>query len=256
VLTHPLLTLLPIVLLVGAAVFVGKTRDPEYTAEARLVVGSLSPAVAAQTPSTDANQQLAATYARGISGAPVVKAVSRRTGIPEQQVRARLGASQVPSSPVFWIKGRATNERDAVTLTRVATDAMRTWATSVSSDDSAAGLLKRYRDAQLKVAQAERQVTRSELVGGSAAREAKADYETAALEANALKSDYLEQAGRSGGQPVRTVNTADHATSDASKQLRLYVVGAALMGVVLGVALATAVAASRHRRRRKALPAF
>jgi uncharacterized protein involved in exopolysaccharide biosynthesis len=248
VLAHPFLTLLPIVLLVGAAIAAGMLREPVYTAETRLGVGSLSPAAAAQTPSTDANEQLAATYARGITSGPVVRRVSERTGLPEPEVRSRLDASPVPESPVFWITGTAMNEADAVTLAREATRAMRTWIASISGDASSQALLEKYERAQLEVADAERRVEDAALSGGAAEQEAKAAEQAALLRANAVRQGYLEQTGREGRDPVRVVNGADHAASDASKKLRLYVVGAALAGLLAGVALATAVAARRRRR--------
>jgi hypothetical protein len=248
VLAHPFLTLLPVVLLVGAAVALGTMREPVYSAESRLGVGSLSPAAAAQTPSTDANEQLAATYARGISNGTVVRQVSRRTGLSVAEVRSRLDASPVPESPVFWIKASAPNERDAVTLAREATRAMERWVSSISGDASSQVLLDKYESAQLEVADAERRLERAEITGGAAEREATAAVEAAELRANAVREAYLEQTGREGREPVRTVNAADHAVSDGTKSLRLYVVAGGLAGLALGVALATAVAARRRRR--------
>src|SRR5262245_55917222 len=93
ILRHPFLALLPVVLLVGVAIAAGMLREPVFTSEARVGVGSLSPAGAAQAASVDSNQQLAATYARAISSGPVVRAVSSRTGLRPGQVRARLAAS-------------------------------------------------------------------------------------------------------------------------------------------------------------------
>jgi hypothetical protein len=249
VLAHPFLTLLPIVLLVGAAIAYGMTREPVYTAEARLGVGSLSPTAAAMTPSTDGNEQLAATYARGITSAPVVEQVSARSGLSEGVVRARLDASPVAESPVFWITGSGPSESQAVSLTREATAAMRAWVSSVSGGDNSAGLLRDFERAQLRVSAAQRALEEAELVGGAAEQRAKADYQTAQLQANALKSDYLEEFGHRGGEPVRVVTEADLAVSDESRKLKLFVVAGALAGITLGVVLATLVAALQRRRR-------
>lgn len=249
VLAHPFLTLLPVVLLVGAAIAYGMTREPVYTAEARLGVGSLSPTAAAMTPSTDANEQLAATYARGITSAPVAEQVSRRSGLPEGVVRTRLDASPVAESPTFWITGSGPSEREAVSLARDATAAMRAWVATISGGDNSAGLLRDYERAQLRVSAAQRELEEAELVGGAAEQRAKAAYQTAQLQAGALRADYLDEFGHRGGQPVRVVTEADVATSDASRKQKLFVVAGALAGITLGVLLATLVAALGRRRR-------
>ncbi len=119
-------------------------------------------------------------------------------------------------------------------------------------------LLQRFRAAQGEAEsaasasdRAKKAVTRHP--DSSAARRrlerARTDVETTSLRARGLRSAYLEQAqNTTSGIPVRVLNQADSAVSDAGQKLRLLLTIGAAAGIALGVALATAVAARRWRR--------
>jgi uncharacterized protein involved in exopolysaccharide biosynthesis len=248
VLRHPFLALLPVVLMVAAAIAAGTMREPVYTAEARVGVGSLSPAGAAASASTDTNEQLAATYARAISSGAVVRRVSQRTGLSPGEVRSRLGASPVPESPVFKIEGTAPNERDAITLTRAGTAAIKRYVAGLTGTGGGEALLREFQDAQLAASEAKARLVDAEELGGRRELKAEAAYETALLKAKALRAEYVEETRGSGGEPVRVVSAADHASGDSDQKLRFYVVAGALGGIALGIALATSRAAAKRRR--------
>ena len=248
VLRHPFLALLPVVLLVAAAVAAGTLREPVYTAEARVGVGSLSPAGAAASASADTNEQLAATYARAISSGSVVRHVSERTGLSPGEIRSRLSASGVPESPVFKIEGTAPNGRDAVTLTRAATNAIKRYVAGLTGTGGGEALLSEFQDAQLAASEAKAKLADAEEIGGRAELKAEAAYETALLKAKALRAEYVEETRGSGGEPVRVVSAADHASGDRDQTLRFYIVAGALGGIALGISLATARAAAKRRR--------
>jgi hypothetical protein len=249
VLRRPWLVLLPMLLVAGAGVALGILREPDYTAEARLGVGTLSPSGQDAAASTDANEQLAATYSRAVDAPAVVRPVSRATGVPEGLVRARLDASAVPESPLLKVAATAPSESQAVRLARAGDRSLQRYVRSLSGAGAGGEVvLRRFRDAQLAVADAEDALVEAEDAGGSAEREAQADYEAAKLEASALRQAYVEQTQGSGGSaPLRTISPADAAASDRDSKLKLFVAVGALAGLAAGVALATFVATRKAR---------
>jgi capsular polysaccharide biosynthesis protein len=242
---HPLLALLPVLVLVAAALVIGEVRSPVYTSQARLGVGTLRPESSGDQPSADATNQLASTYSRAIDAEAVARRVSRKTGLPRSDILGNLSASALADSPLVKVEAKAKNKREAVGLARAGSDALIRYVSSVAgAGTSDAQLLQRFKDAQEKASAAEAAVTDS---SGDAKDKAEADFEAASLKAKALKLAYVQQTqGSGGGQPLRVLNPAERASSDQTKKLRLYLVVGALAGILAGVALATARAARQH----------
>jgi capsular polysaccharide biosynthesis protein len=243
---HPFLTLLPILVLVGAAVALGLTREPTYTSDARLSVGDLNPGQQTAPGVVEANQQLASAYSRAITAEEVVQNVSERTRMPPGVVASRLSASPVPKSPLMTVKATGPTRAQAVRLANAATGALVGYVRSVSAANAGANdALRRYQEAQAAVKRAEDRLNNA--VTPADIDKARSALAGAKLKARGLKGAYLAQAGSSGTTPVAVLNRAEDASSDSTKTLRLYVVIGGLAGVFLGVALATSVASRRHR---------
>jgi capsular polysaccharide biosynthesis protein len=245
IIRHPVLALLPVLVLVGAAVVIGHVRKPVYTSEARLGVGTLSPSSQSNQASADATTQLASTYSRAINAQAVIRDVSRKTDIPPSTVRSNLSASALADSPLVKVQATAESRRDAVVLARAGSDALIRYVSTVAgSGTNGQQLLRRFKAAQEKAAAAQ------EVAGisiGVAKRRAEAEFEAASLKAKALKLAYVQQNQGAGGEtPLRVLVSAEGASSDQTKKLRLYLVIGALTGILAGVALATARAARRQ----------
>ncbi len=236
VIRHPFLALLPVVLLVGAAVALGMTREPVYTADARVAIGNLNPGEATAPGIVEANQQLASAYSRAITAEAILRPVSRELRVPESVVRANLSASPVPKSPLMTIQAEARSERAAVRLAETATQALVGYVGSLGGQSSTErAALERYRRAQTGVAEAEE--------NGS-----DADVDAARLRERAAERNYLDEAEGGGSTPVSVLNRAESAVNDRDKTLKLLVVIGALAGLFGGIALATARASRKHRK--------
>src|SRR3954447_7268041 len=145
---HPFLTLIPIVVLVGAAVALGLARQPTYTAESRVSVGNLSPSEQTAPGIVDANEQLASSYSRAITAQSVVRVVSRRTHLPRGEVAGHLSASPIAKSPIVTIKGTGDTSTAAVRLAVVSTDALVAYVRSISNSNAGSNAaLQRYQAA-------------------------------------------------------------------------------------------------------------
>jgi hypothetical protein len=256
---HPLLALLPVVLLIGAAIAVSSQRKPAYNAESRVAIGSFSPSEQSAPGAAYAGTQFASAYARAITAEDVVRPVSRATHLAPGEVSSHLSATPVPDSPFLRIQATGATAQQAEGLASAATGALMDYVRrSGATSTQATRLLQRFRDAQAK---AESAATASDRAkkdvnqnpNNDAARnrleKAQTNVETASLKARGLRAAYLEQAqSTTSGIPVRVLNQADSATSDAGQKLRLLLTVAAAAGIALGVALATAVASRRWSR--------
>ena len=256
---HPLLALLPVVLLIGAAIAVASQRKPTYNAESRVAIGSFSPSEQSAPGAAYAGTQFASAYARAITAEDVLRPVARQTHLTPGQVSTRLSATPVPDSPFLRIQATGPTAPAAEGLASAATGALTDYVrrSGVTSTQTSR-LLSRFRAAQAKAEsaataadRAKKDVNRNPNDASARNRleKAQTDVETTSLKARGLRAAYLEQAqSTTSGIPVRVLNQADAAASDAGQKLRLLLTVAAAAGIALGVALATAVAARRWRR--------
>jgi hypothetical protein len=245
VVAHPILTLLPILLMVGGAIAFGLTREPTWTSEARLSVGELTPSTQSAPGIAEANQQLASAFSRAIDARRVVTPVSRELGLTSSEVERRLDATPIPESPVLSVSGTGPSERDAVAIARSGTSSLVRYIRRLGDTaPEERRLLGELTEARREVARLQEQ----SVVDGP-----NPDLDAAQLRAEALESQYLEITRHPGSTPVTELNPAEAGTSDRETVLKLAIVVAALAGIAVGAALAT----SREARlRQRAARAF
>jgi capsular polysaccharide biosynthesis protein len=240
VVAHPLLALLPIVLMVAGAVAFGLSREPAWTSEARLNVGELTPSTQSAPGIVEANQQLASAFSRAIDARRVVTPVARELGLTSSEVERRLDASAIPESPVLTVSGTGPTERDAVAITSVGTSALVRYIRRLGDRArEERRLLRELTAARRELAELREEVV---LTGPNP------DLNAAQLRAKALETQYLELTRQPGSTPVTALNPAETATSDRQKVLKLAIVIAALAGIAVGAGLAT-VREARLRQR-------
>ena len=224
VLRHPLIALLPVVLLLGAAIVVANQRKPVYNAESRVAIGSFTPSEQAAPGAAFAGTQFASAYSRAITAEAVVRPVARQTHLAPGEVSARLSATPVPDSPFLRIQATGPTAPAAEGLASAATGALMDYIRhSGGTNAQATRLLQRFRAAQAKsetaatdAGRAKRAVTRSPDDRSARRRleRAQTDLETATLRARGLRAAYLQQAqNTTSGIPVRVLNQADAAAA-------------------------------------------
>lgn len=256
---HPLIALLPVILLIAAGVAVASQRKPTYSAESRVAIGSFSPSEQSAPGAAYAGTQFASAYSRAITAEDVVRPVSRATHLPPGEVSSHLSATPVPDSPFLRIQATGATAQQAEGLASAATGALLDYVRrSGATNTQASRLLERFHAAQAKAESAASEASKArddvnrspnDASARNRLEQAQTNVETASLKARGLRAAYLEQAQSStSGIPVRVLNQADSATSDAGQKLRLILTVAAAAGIALGVALATAVASRRWRR--------
>jgi capsular polysaccharide biosynthesis protein len=239
--------LLPIVILVSAAVVAGLLRSPTYTAETRLAVGGLdASSPASNSDFAAATASLAQTYGRSIQGDEVATAVARATGTSPEYVRAHVSAFTVPSTPLFSVEATASSPQAAIALANLASEAL-SQAADKATQDIVSPLLRRYRRAEIDQQRVERNVRYLEATGQDGDLvAAQADLAIAETRAASTREAFVagQQRQQSLAVPIQVIERANAAASDRVGVLELWI----FVGLVLGVILGTALAMFRESR--------
>lgn len=241
-LRHPVLTVLPLVLLLGGAAALAVQRDPEYTANSRISVGTTDVNPFLLQEVVAGNQALAATYARAIDTAPVITAASRATGIPPGTAADRLSATPVPGSTLIQVEATGPSEPASVRLANAGAQALIAYVRRINRSTEADELFKRYKQAQEDARLAERRTQRilqSSRRRSRAATEARIAQDVAVLRATDFAERYrAASASAANASRLTLIAPAADADSDRRDTIEQLLLVGAVGGLVLGLALA------------------
>jgi uncharacterized protein involved in exopolysaccharide biosynthesis len=244
--------LLPVLLLVGAAVAIGLTREPEYESEARLNVGGLNLTRQSIEGYTAAVQQLAVAYARSVDAETVVTRAGRQVGLPPAEVSARVSATPIQGSSVIRIFATGPSGGEAQRVADATADSLVDYAIDLNSGRSASDtLLDRFTAASRKLRNARAAQAR-------ARPRDRPRFQTridiARLEKDTAGFLYTQsQAGQATTELVQKLAPAAPATSDREDVLKDLIAGGLIAGLLVGVGLAVARANAVARRRLRKL---
>lgn len=255
---HPLLFLLPIVVLLAVAVALGLQRHPVYTAQAQLSVGRLDVNAQAIPGYVQASEQLAGTYSRVLDAAQVIDPVAKQLGRSPAYVLAHVSASPLAVSQIIVVQTTGSSPHQAVTLVNLVTNSVAAYVRTLNNATSgvSSSLLSNYHDAASRLQRAQNLVGRLQArhpnprgAQLSALNAAQAQVSIAQLQVNAIGAGYVNaQQGLPGGNSAQVLAAASTATSDRRHTLELLLISAVVAGIVLGLALASLRARSRFRR--------
>jgi hypothetical protein len=246
---HPLLTALPILLCLAAALAVGLNRAPTFTSTASMRVSALDlRAPGALGAVFTATESLARTYSLSVDSDTVLQRAAERLGMPIDSVRGAVSGTAIPESPVFTVSAVDGSAEGARQIANAVAASLTEVVGGQTSARETENLLRRYRRlsglvsrAELAVAQARRDYDESASVRSARALgEARATLRAASLQRDSLKTAYLDaRAGRNAAPRVQTMRRAQAGSSDRSSKLQIYLFAGLIGGLVLGAALAT-----------------
>jgi capsular polysaccharide biosynthesis protein len=260
---HPLVTIVPVVVLVALAAAAAYARTPNFTADTRLAVGRLD----ASTPSslagfTQATQTLAERYARSVRGDAVIEPAAAELGVKSSRIRDRVSAAPIPETPVFRIRALAGTPEDATALANTVSESLVRHSRRVATSGGPASrrLFRRYQQAALEFSRLDEAVEdrRSEFEAfpspttQDALAKARSQATVAKLRLSTLQTAYetsMQSAGAAG--LVEIIERAVKGRSDKSRVTQLLLFVAVVAGLAIGVALALLRA---NRRIRHPLP--
>src|SRR3954463_9576934 len=166
------LVILPVLLLVGAAVAYGLHREPTYTSEARLNVGGVNLTIQTIPGYTTAVQQLAVAYSRAIDATPVVSRAARKVGLSPAEVADAVSATPIQGSPVIRVRATSKEGREARRVADAAAGSLVHYAPDLNSgSEQSARLLRDFKEATREM---EAQAAKSRRLPPNSARYKKA----------------------------------------------------------------------------------
>lgn len=252
---HPVVAVLPLLLLVAGAAALGLLRTATHTAEARLSIGRIDlNTPGALSSFVEASSALAAGYSRAIYANQVIEQVSEEQSIPPDEVRQRIIAGPIPGSAVFRVVAVGPSEASAVGLSNAASSALQDYIEQLNANNPNGGrLLREFRVAAKRSAtlqaRVQRILSRPELlIDRQALAEAQTRAAVAGLQASTKRRAYeATQQSQSSVSLVQELSTATFATNDRNEQLQLFIFYALAAGGLIGAALATLLANNRAR---------
>lgn len=240
--------IVPVVVLVAAAVAVGLGRTPTYSSDAQLNVGGVNLSIQAIPGYSVAVQQLATAYSRAIDARAVVRPVARRAHMSQQDVIDSVSATPVEGSPVIRIHAEAPTARKATRLANAAADTLAAYATRLNRANPDTPRLQRQYVAQSTAVRRAAAAFRG--AGPQERKRAQARLDLARLRLRTTALLFQQsQAGGATTSFVQKLAPASSATSDRSSVLQRLVIAALIAGAVIGVGLAVARSGRDSRRR-------
>lgn len=244
---HPLIAVLPLILLAAGALAYGLLRTPNYTAEARLSIGRIDlNTPGALSSFVEASSSLAAGYSRAISADAVTQRVSRELSIPPVVVRRSLGATPIPGSAVFSVLAIGSSASDATQLANAGSAALQDYVEQLNVENpNGDRLFRQFKAAVNRAARRQDRVRRLEeapslLTDDRKLIRARTAAAAAGLRVETLRANYqVTQQSQSSVSLVQQLTTATSATNDRNARLQLFLFYALAAGGLIGAALAT-----------------
>lgn len=244
---HWILVLIPIVVLVGAAVAIGLLRNPVYTATTTLSVGFGAENPSALPGSVTAAQALSESYSRAIEATPVQKSVARGTGASADAVAEDVSATPIPGTTVVKVSATADSSAAAIATANVAAHSLTRYVASLNgSRTGSPQVLAVFRRAEATYQ--ERLTHQRELAETAAAEpsesnelaleQAQVDTQVALLRKQSIASVY-GTSQQAYVAPLTVLSQASAASSDRVGKLELLIFVGLLAGFAIGAALAT-----------------
>jgi uncharacterized protein involved in exopolysaccharide biosynthesis len=246
---HWITALIPVVLLVAAAVQVGLKRTPQFKATANVAVGPVfvnSPVGMASA--LQGTESLASVYSRLIDANAVAAGTARRLDNHSLPESGTVSATPIAESPIVKVTASAASEIQAIELANAASAALVSYVNREgNAADDANAISRLYARAALRFRTRadirNRFIARYERNPSAASRRAR-DRATAAADTALLRRDGLlaryqsTVQGVSATPPLRVLTSARSASSDRYTTMQILVFIGLIGGLAAGAALA------------------
>jgi uncharacterized protein involved in exopolysaccharide biosynthesis len=258
---YPIIVVVSVVVCVAAAAAFGLARKPNYTANAKLQVGSIDlklPGAIGGLQSADA--ELATAYSREIQSTPILNTVSKQLHLSPATVLAALSSTPIPLSGDFTVTGATKSSRQSVAIANAASKALIAYVGSQNNNSAyVKSLWSQYQAAAAQVStaqtanliaheaisQAKGHPTSAQL---TALTKAQTALDTASTNKQGIQSAYFTAKSQETNTP-QIVAPALVATSDRKTKTAILLFGGLVAGLLVGAALATLWARRKARLR-------
>jgi capsular polysaccharide biosynthesis protein len=249
-LRHPLLVVLPVLVGLAIAGYLGLSRAPVYKGTVQMSIGRIDlGAPGALAGFSVATQNLASAYSRAISADAVVQPVAAKLHTTTKSVKRRLSASPIADSPVFIVEAKAGSPRLAVETANLASTSLTDYVTELNrSNPDSQRLFRAFQGAALaynRLVDARESASRAYDLNPTKSRRRRLDRARAKADGALLRRETLRVAyqnsnqGQSSTSLVQTLSPAQEASSDRGPKLQIFLFSGLLGGVAVGLATAT-----------------
>ena len=239
VLRYWYLVLLPMILLAGAAVAIGMSREPTYTAETRLNVGGFNISAQSLPGFAGGAYLLTNAYSRAAYADRVLGPVAKKTGRSKRDIADAVSASPVKDSPTIRIEAEAKTAREAVRIANLTAEELERYAVVLArTNPDSKRLFRDFKRASDRYRVAEKRAIRAHRRNRG---EAAADtaLELARLRRNSVASLYQTSlGGQATTNAVQILAPARDAESDRRSLVERMLAAGLLGGLAIGIALA------------------
>jgi capsular polysaccharide biosynthesis protein len=259
VVARPMLVALPILVLLVPLVALALARQPVHSAEARLLVGGFNVEAQAVPGFVEASRTLAETYSRLVPTRAITERMAEILQLDVEQVDGHVDATSVPESSIIVITGTGDDDAEAIRYAAGAAQALEEYADQSGQLASTEELLDEYRQASLTLntATARRDRLQAQYDARNAAgtatesdleavTAAEADVDRARLEAETLATTYSETRTNTGSSGnIDLIAPANATGTNRRSTLQTAIVAPVILGLIIGIALATLIANRR-----------
>jgi hypothetical protein len=249
--------LIPVILLIGAAVALGLTRPVRWKAESTMSVGRIYVNTPAGIPSVlEATQSLASVYSRAIRASPVQEEAARRLAQRGVRASGHLSATPIPDSPLIKISAESSSERAAVALANAGSAALASYVAREARSRGNDTLISEYERATLRYhrlltaeSRLRRRYERDPTPKNRTARDrASAAVDVADVRRSALSTSYQNSVqGEISSPALEVFSRATSAVTDRSSVLQILIFIGVLGGLAAGAAVALLLASRETR---------
>lgn len=247
---HPLVVLVPMIVIAALGLVAGLHRSPKYTATSAVVVEPLAPTVVQLSGAIQAAQDTATNEGRLVTADSVTGPLATQFHTTSKYIADHLTGSPIPNSTVIKIIAEGNSESSAIALANATATVFSRYVTGrLQTNAAAEKLLQSY----AKAAHAFRLALQAESSLGGHTPSKKQQVEAATAVATAqVRQQALSQQydaliqSHSTAPSVSPFVLATAATSDRAAKIEIYLFAGIVLGALIGVALATMLA---NRRR-------
>jgi len=239
---------IPVIVLIAAAVALGLSRPVQYKATSTLSVGRVYVNTPAGIPSViDATQTLAGVYSRAIRASAVQKDAARRLAQRSIRTPGHLSATRIPDSPLIKVSAESSSQRGAVELANAGSAALVQYVKAEARSRDDAALIAKYERAALRYHQllsADARLRRRYRRHPTPENRTARDRAAAAVDAAGARRDALGVAyhdsiqGASSSPALEFFSPATAALSDRFSVLQILLFVGVIGGLAAGAALA------------------
>jgi hypothetical protein len=131
---HPLRTAVPIVVLLIMAAAVSFARQPVYTSEEQLLVGTFDVTANAVPGYVLASQQLASSYARLASADAVISPAAQKLHMSPAELTSHISATNVVQAPQVTLDATASSQSQAKLIATAVSDSLINYVNTLTNN--------------------------------------------------------------------------------------------------------------------------